>query len=406
MTDIQEKLLELLTDLDDICKREGIKYYLCAETAHAAFMGGRFHPSCCQASVAMTPDQAKKFIAAVKKENRADRIADSMLSNKDYMDFTVRYGDPNTLMMQLPYEFSGPIPCIAVTIHMIRYKPKRSGKLYKYSKMFWEVCRRAPSSLGNPVLQAAGAVCHGIAAVFGRKNVSGWLFRRWCAIFSANKNAKKLSIGTEKYVYAADLLCDGDTLELEGKQFPAFAHVDAYLETAYGANFKERMPGYLTPSASLLISRHMSYQQYLERAREKNLDFDAISRTKKKYDKIKGKVSAYNRIINRYYAIVERTDKRFAMHEMYMPIKDQLLRLYDEKRHDELKELLDPYLEALETCYEKKLGLCFDKDIFELTMNILQMEGRNAYAKKLRELVPQQHWEPMVITDYKGVPVK
>ena len=36
MTDIQKKLMELLIEIDDICKREKIKYYLCDETAHGA----------------------------------------------------------------------------------------------------------------------------------------------------------------------------------------------------------------------------------------------------------------------------------------------------------------------------------------------------------------------------------
>ena len=36
MTDIQQKLLNLLTDIHDICQRENIRYYLCKETALGA----------------------------------------------------------------------------------------------------------------------------------------------------------------------------------------------------------------------------------------------------------------------------------------------------------------------------------------------------------------------------------
>ena len=61
-----------------------------------------------------------------------------------------------------------------------------------------------------------------------------------------------------------------------------------------------------------------------------------------------------------------------------------------------------PYRSALWTFYKKGLGLCFDKEIFELTMEILRMEGSYSYVQKLREMVPAQHWEPMKVTDYKG----
>ena len=35
-------------------------------------------------------------------------------------------------------------------------------------------------------------------------------------------------------------------------------------------------------------------------------------------------------------------------------------------------------------------------------LNLLEMEGQDSYAKKAREMVPESHWEPMTITDYKG----
>ena len=37
-----------------------------------------------------------------------------------------------------------------------------------------------------------------------------------------------------------------------------------------------------------------------------------------------------------------------------------------------------------------------------MAMHILEMEDQAAYAKQLRTMVPENHWEPMVVTDYKG----
>ena len=54
MTDVQQKLLTLLTELDAICQREGIPYYLCKETALAAYRNEGFFPSCYEAEFAMT----------------------------------------------------------------------------------------------------------------------------------------------------------------------------------------------------------------------------------------------------------------------------------------------------------------------------------------------------------------
>ncbi len=405
MTDVQKKLFELLTDLDDICKRRHIDYYLCAETAHGAFVKKAFHEDCCEASVAMTPENARKFIAAVKAEKRADRIVDSMYSNKNYPDFTLRFGDPNTLMMRLPYKAVGPIPCIGVTVHMIRCKPRRLGKLYTLTKYFWKACLTPVSVHSRAIVRVAAAVCHGIKTVLGGTNVSRLLFKLWCSLFSANRKAKKISVGDGKFSFSADLLAEKEDLELEGGTFTTFGYIDEYFKAAYGSSFKDKTPKYTKASSSLLASVCVPYGKYLAYAQAQGLDFEKIARNKRKFDAQQKKVSAYNKVIDKYYAIVDRTDKRFAMYEMYMPIKDQLLQLYREERFEELNELLHPYRSALWSCYKKGLGLCFDKEIFELTMDLLRREGSYTYARKLRAKVPEQHWAPMVITDYKGEPV-
>lgn len=136
-----------------------------------------------------------------------------------------------------------------------------------------------------------------------------------------------------------------------------------------------------------------------------HINYKAIQKKKIKLDLIQAKVSLYNHKINGYYAIVDRTQRRFAMYEKYMPMKSTLVQLHQEERWEELNELLKPYRSALWACYKKKLGLCFDKDIFEMTMDILLREGSKTYVRKLRAMVPESHWEPLVITDYKGEPI-
>ena len=404
MIEVQEKLLELLKDIDAICKREGIFYSLSAETAHAAIMTQAFYPDCCEASVAMTTDDVLKFMKAVKKENRADRIVDSMMTNKGYPDFTVRYGDPNTVMMKLPYNPVGEVPCIAVTIHMIRRKPLIRKRFYRYSRAFWKACNLNPAAYPQFVKRVGITACHIVKKVFGEENLSRWLFKSWCDLFSANKKAKKMAVGAVgKFTLDSDLLEYKDTVRLEDGEFSVFGCVDAYLNKAYKcSNFSKTKPKYLKPSVSLLSSIRVSYSKYLERAKEKGVDFASEKRNQQKLDKLKKLVSADNKKIEKYYAIVFRTEKRFAMYEHYMPMKKLLLKLHEEKRYEELNQLLKPYRSALWDCYKKNLGLCFDKEIFDITMDILRREGSYAYVNKLRAMVPEQHWEPMVVTDYKG----
>lgn len=402
MTDVQKKLLELLNDIDRICTREKIRYYLCAETAHAAFTTQVFPEDCCEASVAMLPGDALRFIAAVEKEKRSDRVLDSMYSNKEYPDFTMRYGDTGTLMLKLPFAGNGALPCIAVTIHMIRYKPKRIARLYGYMAKFWKACTSTPEGFSRPAVRTAVKACHVVRDVLGGKYFSRMLFKIWCAMFSANKKSKKISVCSGKYVYDAEILKETERFKLEGCSFISFGYIDSYLKSAYGDLFAQQSPKYLKASSALLTSVHVSYQKYLESAKKSGVDFDAIKQNKIKYDVQQRKVSAYNKRINKCYDVVARTEKRFALYEQYMPMKEQLKALHAQQRYEELNELLQSYRRELNAFYQKGLGLCFDKEIFEMTMDLLQREGSYTYVRKLRAMVPAQHWEPMVITDYKG----
>ena len=403
MTDVQGKLLELLTDIKDICTREKIKFYLCAETAYGAVKNHAFLSGSCHAHVAMTTADVLKFVAAVKKENRPDRILDSMLNNATYTDFTVRYGDPNTMLVRLPYKPGGEVPCIAVTIHMIRYKPVLQKKYFRYTRALWRASQKDAKAYTNALKRIAVVGCRIVKGLVGPEKLGRHFFKKWCALFSANKKSAKVSICDGKFIYKREIIMREDTVMLEGVEFPVFGYVDDYLNQTYGcANFRKITPKYAKESATLLASSHISYKKYFEQAKAMGIDFDAVRRNMKHYEKYRAIVAADNKVIDKYYALVDRTQKRYAMYEKYMPMKKLLIQLYEEERFKELNLLLKPYRSALWSCYKKGLGLCFDKKIFEMTTHILRMEGSYCYANKLYDLVPEEHWKPMVVTDYKG----
>lgn len=405
MTDIQHVLLDLLVDLDQICKQEHIEYYLCEETLLSSATRESFFHDCCQASVAMTPDNAKRFIAAAKKQKNPSRIVDSMCDNTHYPSFNIHYGNPDTLMMHLPYERESAVPCIGVTIHILRFKPRHFRTFHKYTEEFWAITNKPLRSFNHPLKKAVGGVCRVLKAVLGGKYFGRWLFRRWSAMYMPEKNAKNFAVGKGKYHYQRALLDNRSTVVLEGHDFYTFGDVNNYLTERFGESFATSVPKYVKPSQTLLVSASVSYQKYLEAVKAQGLDLEKMQQTYEKYNTLQGKVSKYNKIISRYYAIVDRTDKRYAMYEMYMPRKDEILEMHRQERFEELNDILKPYRSALYECYKKKLGLCFDKEIFEITMDLLKREGKEKYALTLKEMVPEQHWAPIVITNYKGEPV-
>lgn len=73
MTEIQQALLTLLKELDEICRKYNIEYYLAGGSMIGAIRHGGFLPWDDDMDIHMTPENAHRFFDAVEKENLPGR---------------------------------------------------------------------------------------------------------------------------------------------------------------------------------------------------------------------------------------------------------------------------------------------------------------------------------------------
>lgn len=84
MTETQEYLLGLLKEIDDICQKHQIDYYLAGGSLVGAIRHKGFLPWDDDADIHMTRENAEKFAEAVKEENIPGRIVFKEAENGDY----------------------------------------------------------------------------------------------------------------------------------------------------------------------------------------------------------------------------------------------------------------------------------------------------------------------------------
>ena len=65
---------------------------------------GTFAPECCSAYIVLNPNYRKQFIDAVKQGLKDNRFLESFESNKNYPDFSMRYGNTETVVFDLREE--------------------------------------------------------------------------------------------------------------------------------------------------------------------------------------------------------------------------------------------------------------------------------------------------------------
>lgn len=91
MTGVQQQLLNLLQEIDDICKEHGIEYYIDGGTALGAVRHRGFLPWDDDADIMLTRENWLKFEKAVRENPRPNRVIQGMSNCPDYTMVYARY---------------------------------------------------------------------------------------------------------------------------------------------------------------------------------------------------------------------------------------------------------------------------------------------------------------------------
>lgn len=96
MNSLHQKLLQLLKEIDGICRKYNIVYYAAGGTTIGAVRHKGFIPWDDDADLYMTRDNFYKFREAVRKENPKDRVLECIDDNPEYPGTIPRYMDITT----------------------------------------------------------------------------------------------------------------------------------------------------------------------------------------------------------------------------------------------------------------------------------------------------------------------
>lgn len=96
MNDVQRHLLALLQEIDEICRENGIVYYIDGGTALGAIRHRGFLPWDDDADIMLTRDNWEKFKKVMQNHPRPNRVLEDLHSNPEYTMVYGRYCDTST----------------------------------------------------------------------------------------------------------------------------------------------------------------------------------------------------------------------------------------------------------------------------------------------------------------------
>lgn len=99
MTDLQFRMLELVLEIDEICKKHGITYYLTGGSVLGAVRHKGFIPWDDDVDIMMTRDAFKQFCKVCETEMRPDREIITMMNTPCHTKITIKYMNKSTCQM-------------------------------------------------------------------------------------------------------------------------------------------------------------------------------------------------------------------------------------------------------------------------------------------------------------------
>ncbi len=136
MNELQKRLLLLLKEIDEICKKHNITYYIDGGSAIGAIRHHGFIPWDDDIDIVMTRNNYNKFVQIIDKEIKPDRKFESFENNQKYTMLYARYCDKTTTSIlrtsMLDVFESG----VFIDIFILDPFPNDIKKRKKYLKIF------------------------------------------------------------------------------------------------------------------------------------------------------------------------------------------------------------------------------------------------------------------------------
>lgn len=391
MTDVQEKLFELLIEVKELCEKENIEYYLCEYLLLDALQNKKITGTYHDFSIMINSCDVKKFIKAVnKKENRE---MEGLFNNPKFPGTYMRYVAKDTLYFPIyRYKIYNKIG-FGINIKILKNVPKNRIKSKVYTAM------EAGIEINNNVIKMTKRrlVCLlfiKMLGIMGNKNRAKFIFNSLNSTTLGNARKKyvyyKPTLG-KRVKYKRSIFDETTTVKLNGVSF-TIPKDNRFIDINIGdVNKPIRMS---TFGNTYIIDPNIPYKLFLEECKSKNFSNKFYSRRKKllKYDL---KIKPYKKYVSKCWDLLYRTRDRFEMYDKYMPQKDNIIKLYNDNNFEELQVVLNDYLEVLDLYYKKGLGIVFDPVIFQITIDLLVKMDKKNLAKNYIKYVPKEYFIPL-----------
>ena len=252
MTDIQTHLLDMLKELDEICKKHNITYYLIGGSALGAIRHHGFIPWDDDADITMTWDNWLKFESIIDKELRPDRRLMTWKRTPDYPAVFARYSNVTTTCIVNSLSYSPITWGLMIDIFILTPIPneeKARTKFHNYMKLYGELVN--PFFPVNPnTRNFQYELLYFLSVIFGKRKVLEYITGKIYGYEESQCTHYSYSYPRVHVIYEKSIFQAPRYIPFEDTLLPVPTNVEEHLRILFGETWM------LLPKKQNQISEH------------------------------------------------------------------------------------------------------------------------------------------------------
>lgn len=386
------KLLQLLSEVDLICKEREISYFLEPILAWESINKGEFVEKRFSNRIIMQAKSRKRFIEAVLDMKKSNRVLECFETNEDYAEFSLRYCDTSSILLNC--DELGLYNNNNISVEIVFIKPHCQNRFEKKIKAL------ALTSIKNASRPSiflkrglkhfiSGAIGVIVTHIFGKSRVKEKCWK-WVYQPEQDRNKIKGEVRTFNSKWLKLPVLDFDEKEITYIKNRPFPVPKNYIEYVKSLNKKPTGFSYFLLNSEQIILIPECNGQILSKGISKK-DIKERIKLEFKIRSLSKKIKIYSPYIIRGWEHVQRGFIRTEMIRKYMPQKKKIMALYNAYQYEELEKILKEYIDNIKIFSNKKLALYFDKDIFRVTWEIMEKQGCGSAITNVLSHIPIEH---------------
>lgn len=380
----QQEVLSLLKEVDTICRKHQIMYFLSPLLTLCAVTGKPFPLHPLAGRIIMKMEDMERFREIMETELPEGRALESMKNSWRFPGLFLRYENKNTLCFRLDAGRSYQYPGIGIDLIPLRGR-SGSGKIRSWDRRLetgWlQNCDNAKAEID--FYKAVCGCWVRLLSIAGRKRIGGKIYDRLCKN-QITKDAKKYILHWSSnyvYEYPAEIFQETREVAWEGASFLIPRDERKYLSATFGKKYEERNFDQGFSGVNMIVSARIGYEDFLREAGS----MKSLFRVRRKQFLIDTHIQRYKDYFNWCWSYAQACGSRQELRLVYSRKKEYIQNLWENRDLVRLDAVFRPCRKMMKRCLETGDVFEMDEEIMEIYLDFLRANGNTKFLEKIQQ---------------------